>query len=274
MKLLVGPAWLPVALAADDDNLIQLYQGILDFGGTARENVTGGFESTTPSFVVLPAGAGFKGRDEKYDWVEGRYCKLGLYGEGWYDPSSRHGEIRLTPTGAAFLETFVRQVFIMECYRRGAVVFHGVAFGRDGKAVVSCGPSGSGKTTLAALVAENFDVYSDEMNVVTAEGEVWGAPFRGMSLARVGEGGGRLAAFTFHRPGAAFEARRLAPEQAAGALARNCFVYELAGADVKEKTFATIADWAGAAACFDVTIPLDPARVGRGFQSLLAGNDS
>jgi len=275
MKLLVGPGWLPVVLAAADENLIRLYHGILDFGGTARDPGTGGFGTATPYFDVLPAAADFEGRDEGYEWEGGRYHKLGLYGEGWYDPSSRRGEIRLTPMGAAFLETFVRQVFILECYRRGAVVFHSVAFARDGKAIVSCGVSGSGKSTLAAMVAGDFAAYSDEMNVVTAEGEVWGAPFRGMSLARVGEGGGKLAAFAFHRPGPAFHAERLTPGRAAAELARNCFVYELAAAAVKERAFATIAAWAaGAAAAFEITVPLDAPQVRRGFRALLKGNDN
>jgi hypothetical protein len=273
MKLLVGPGWLPVALAADDEKLIHLYRGVLDFGGTAREPA-GEIGGMTPSFDVMPVPAGFEGRDGKYEWEGGRYHKLGLYGEGWYDLSSRRGEISLTPMGAAFLETFVRQVFIMECYRRGAVVFHGVAFGRDGRAVVSCGLSGSGKSTLAALVAEDFAVYSDEMNVVTAEGDVWGAPFRGMSLARVKEGGARLAAFTFHRPGAAFHAESLAAGRAVGELARNCFVYELAAADVKERTFAAVTAWATRGDVYDVTVPLDGPQVRRGFRALLEGKIS
>jgi hypothetical protein len=52
-------------------------------------------------------------------------------------------------------------------HQRGALVLHGSAVERDGKAIAICGPSGAGKSTLAAaLCREGYSFATDDLCVI------------------------------------------------------------------------------------------------------------
>jgi hypothetical protein len=189
--------------------------------------------------------------------------------EGRYDLEEGRGEVRLTRLSGAFFETFLRQVFLWESYRTGGLVLHSVAFADGDDAIVSCGPSDSGKSTLARLLGRAFTVYSDEMNVVTSDGRVWGLPFRGTGVETSQAGGGRLVAATFHRPGPAFASAALSATEAARDLWPNVFVPEGADAELKLAAFERVAALAQRAPAFAVDVPLDEAATRDGFGRIL-----
>jgi hypothetical protein len=262
MRLVVGPPWLRVAVTADGDAARRLEPFLESAGGEA------GAEGDGPTVTVV--GAEKIRPNPRADFkLEGDvYRAEAAEGEGWYYLSQGRGEVTLTPRSGAFFETFLRQVFLLESYRRGGLVLHSVALTDRDDVILSCGESESGKSTLAAMVREHFTVYSDEMNVVAADGRVWALPFRGTGIERVQAGGGVLRILVFHRPGREFGASPLEPAAAARELWPNVFFAEAAGAEMRKQAFERVADLAQRARAFVVTLPLEAKATREGFSKM------
>jgi hypothetical protein len=262
MRFVVGPPWLRVTVAVDGD----LARRLKPFFETAGAEM--GAEGDGPALTVAAAeevagsgrgGFNLEGDVYRADAPEGR---------GSYHLAEGRGEVLLTPRSGPFFETFLRQVFLLESYRRGGLVLHSVAFARGDDAIVSCGASDSGKSTLARMLGESFTVYSDEMNAVAGDGRAWALPFRGIGVERVNVGGGELRALTFHRPGREFAAELLKPADAARGLWPNVFFAEGAGAGFRGLAFERVADLAQRASAFAVTVPLEAKITGEGFHKI------
>jgi len=256
----VGPPWLRLSVKIEGD-LVRRLKPFFDTAGGKP-----GAEDAAPGLTVAAAeeipGSGrreFKlaGNVYRADAPEGR---------GRYDLAEGRGDVVLTPRSGPYFETFLRQVFLLESYRRGGLVLHSVAFAEGDDVVVSCGASESGKSTLAAMLQGYFTVYSDEMNVVADDGRVWSLPFRGTGVERVNAGGGLLRFLTFHRPGGGFAAEPLEPADAARELWPNVFVPEGADALVRELAFGRTADIASQTPAFKVTVPLEKCAACEGFR--------
>ncbi len=263
MRLVVGPPWLRVTVEAGAELGRRLAHS-LEPGGVERARDASGPTLTVRSAAEPPASprAGFE--------LEGEILRASAdTGEGWYDSVAGRGVVTLTPGGGAFFETFLRQIFIWESYRRGGLVLHSVAFAESDDAVVSCGESESGKSTLAAMLRTRFAVYSDEMNVVDANGRVWALPFRGTGIERVKTGGGLLRALTFHRSGREFANALLGPADAARELWPNVFVPEGADAGLRRVAFERVADVVGRSSAFAVKVPLEEGAAVEGFRQIL-----
>lgn len=263
MRFVVGPPWLRVTVAVDGD----LVRRLKPFFETAGAEM--GAEGDGPALTVAAAEevagsgrGGFKLEGDVYraDTPEGR---------GSYHLAEGRGEVLLTPRSGPYFETFLRQVFLLESYRRGGLVLHSVAFARGDDAIVSCGESDSGKSTLARMLGESFTVYSDEMNVVAGDGRAWALPFRGTGVEPVNAGGGLLRILTFHRPGREFAAKPLEAADAARALWPNVFFPEGAGAGFRGLAFERVADLAQRASAFAVTVPLEAKITREGFGKIL-----
>ncbi len=261
MRFVVGPPWLRVTVAVDG-GLVRRLKPFFEAAGGETD-----IEGEGPAVTVAAAEVAASGR-EIFELEGDVYRADAAEGEGRYYLTEGRGEVVLTPRSGPYFETFLRQVFLLESYRRGGVVLHSVSFARGDDAIVSCGASDSGKSTLARMLGESFTVYSDEMNVV-ADGRAWALPFRGTGVERVNAGGGELRALTFHRPGREFAAEPLEPADAARALWPNVFFPEGAGAELKELAFERIADLAQRASVFDVAVPLEPKAVFEGFSKIL-----
>ncbi len=269
MKFVVGPSWLRVAVTFDDDAFARSLTPLFEKIGANGEDGDAGPGLRVKSLSDEPAAgeveASFRLEDEVLRGV-------GAYGRGYYDLGEKSGEISVTPYGATFFETFLRQLFLWETHRQGAVALHGVALGHGDDAVLSCGPSGSGKSTLAKMLGKRYTVYSDEANVVDAAGRVWALPIHGSAAATVNAGGGRLRAITIHRPGKEFSANRLDAAAAARALWQNVFVPAAAPGAVRARTFERLADAAANVAVFAVAVPLDERASAAGFAKLFEEN--
>lgn len=263
MRFVVGPPWLRVTVAVDGD----LVRRLKPFFETAGAGM--GAEGDGPALTVAAAEevagsgrGGFKLEGDVYraDAPEGR---------GSYHLAEGRGEVLLTPRSGPYFETFLRQVFLLESYRRGGLVLHSVAFARGDDAIISCGASDSGKSTLARMLGESFTVYSDEMNVVAGDGRAWALPFRGTGVEPVNAGGGLLRILTFHRPGREFAAAPLEAADAARALWPNVFFPEGAGAELRGLAFERVADLAQRASAFAVAVPLEVKITREGFRNIL-----
>ena len=264
MKLAVGPPWLRVTVTARDAELARRMAAHLAQAG-AEET-----PEATGRVVTVEAAAEEVAPAMPESVREGNVFRIRREGsEGRYDFAAGRGAVRLTPRSGAFFETFLRQIFLWESYRTGGLVLHSVAFADGDDAIVSSGPSESGKSTLARLLGRPFTVYSDEMNVVGSDGRVWGLPFRGTGVERPTAGGGRLAAMTFHRPGAAFASAAVDAAEAARNLWPNVFVPEGADAELKLAAFERAAALAQRAPAFVVDVPLDEAATREGFGNVL-----
>lgn len=263
MRFVVGPPWLRVTVTADGDVARRL-EPFLESAGGETGAVDDGPTLTVVGAEKMRVGTG--GID--FDLEGDVYRADGAEGKGWYNLNEGRGEVFLTPRSGAFFETFLRQVFLLETSRRGGLALHSVAFASGDAVIVSCGESESGKSTLAAMVRERFTVYSDEMNVVAADGRVWALPFRGTGVTRVIAGGGLLRILTFHRPGREFAAAPLEPEEAARELWPNVFFAEAADAEMRRQAFERVADLAQRARAFAVTVPREPKAVCEGFSKI------
>jgi hypothetical protein len=263
MRFVVGPPWLRVTVTADGAVAERLEPFLESAGGET------GAEGDGPTLTVggaeeMPATAG--GADFK---LEGNvYRAEAPEGKGRYHLNEGRGELELTPRSGPFFETFLRQIFLLESFRRGGLALHSVAFANGDAVIVSCGESESGKSTLAAMVRERFPVYSDEMNVVGREGRVWALPFRGTGIERVKAGGGVLRILAFHRPGRKFAASPLEPAAAARELWPNVFLAEAAAAEMRKQAFERVADLAQRARAFAVTVPREPKAACEGFSKI------
>jgi hypothetical protein len=263
MRLIVGPPWLRVTVTADGDVAQRLEPFLESAGGET------GAEGNGPTLKVvgaekIPAATG--GADFK---LEGDvYGADGADGKGRYYLNEGRGEVTLTPRSGPFFETFLRQIFLLESYRRGGLVLHSVAFAEGDAVILSCGESGSGKSTLAATVRERFTVYSDEMNVVGRGGRVWALPFRGTGVERVKAGGGVLRILAFHRPGREFGASPIEPAAAVRELWSNVFFAEAADAEMRKRAFERVADLAQRARAYAVTVPREAKATRGGFSEM------
>jgi hypothetical protein len=230
---------------------------------------SGGGEETDPLVEISTGGAPGGETGIRSRLAGDLFVMEAAAGEGRYDLAAGRGRLRLTPGFGAFFETFLRQVFLWEAYRRGGLVLHSVAFAEGDAVVLAAGPSDSGKSTLARLVRGRFVVYSDEMNVVDGEGRVWALPFRGTGIERINNGGGKLAVVAFHRPGENFTATPLSPAEAARRLGPNVFVPEAAPAELKRRVFDRLGPTVLGAAAVTVEVPLDAEATAEGFENIL-----
>lgn len=263
MSFVVGPPWLRVTVKVGGD-LARRLEPFFETAGSESRREPGGPTVTVVHAEEIPGGT------QTVFELEGDVFRAGgEAGKGWYNLAEGRGEVLLGRRSGAFFETFLRQIFVWESYRRGGLVLHAVAFAEGDDAIVSCGESESGKSTLAAMLREYVTVYSDEMNVVAADGRVWGLPFRGTGVERVHAGGGLLRALTFHRPGGEFATTPLRPADAARELWPNVFVPEEADADVKERAFVRAVDLVGRASAFVVTVPLEGRPTRDGFRKIM-----
>ncbi|MGD8717410.1 MAG: hypothetical protein PVH29_01185 [Candidatus Zixiibacteriota bacterium] len=262
MKFAIGPPWLRIAFSPGDDRVAGMLRAIFAHARPGEENGDG------PELAVVRTAEA--GEEEGWAALEGDVFRAGRNSAAaWYDFSESRGEVTLSPQNGAFVENFVRQVFIWESYRRGGLVLHSAAFAMEGDVVVSCGESNSGKSTLSRILKERVQVYSDEMNVVDGEGRVWGLPFLGTGVDRVQVGGGKLRALTFHRPGDDFRATALAPADVARHLWPNVFVPEAIDTALRETVFDLAAAVAARTAGFTVEIPLEESVTYAGFRNLI-----
>lgn len=265
MRFVVGPPWLRVTVAVDGDLVRRLKPFFETAGAEMGSEGEGGGPALTVAAAEEVAGSGrggFKLEGDVYraDTPEGR---------GSYHLAEGRGEVLLTPRSGPYFETFLRQVFLLESYRRGGLVLHSVAFARGDDAIVSCGESDSGKSTLARMLGDSFTVYSDEMNVVAGDGRAWALPFRGTGVEPVNVGGGELRALTFHHPGREFAAEPLEAADAARKLWPDVFFPEGAGAGFRGLAFERVADLAQRASAFAVAVPLEAKITREGFGKIL-----
>lgn len=258
VSLVFGPPWLRVVVVWEDEGVFRPFRGFAACVGAAPED--GRDDVVARVFIRRGEVAG--GPAEPTSWWEGDILFTEQdAGRGRYDAQTRRGEVILPGASIAFAETFLRQIFLWECYRAGAVVFHSVAF-RNGKgAVLSCGESGSGKSTLASLLTAAFEVYSDEMNAVDKAGRVWAFPFRGTGVTRIRYGGFPLAALCFHFPAEEARAEPISREEAMVALWRNVFLPAAAPAGVTKDIFGRVADLAAQSNLLAIGVPLDGEAV-------------
>jgi len=263
VNFVVGPPWLRVTVKVEGDLARRLEPFFETAGGERR----GGLDGPT---VTVASREGTPGDARAVFELKGDVYRADAgVGAAWYNLAERRGEILLSRRSGPFFETFLRQIFIWESYRRGGLVLHSVAFAEGDDVVVSCGASESGKSTLAAMLQGYFTVYSDEMNVVGADGRVWPLPFRGSGIERVQGGGGLLRALAFHHPGRDFTAERLEPGDGARELWPNVFVPEGADAGVEENALVRIADTLARADAFAVTVPLERSATYDGFRRII-----
>ncbi len=263
MRFVLGPPWLRLAAEVADEELGERMTELLLALGAGR-----GREAADLTLSVVYAAAG-ETWENGFTFRDGAYGGGGELGRGSYDVEGRRGAVEIRPAGITFFETFLRQVFLWEGLGRGATAFHGVALARGGDALISCGPSGSGKSTLAGLLAPTFAVYSDEMNYITARGDVWPFPVRGTGVEEVRGGGGTLKALAVHRPGKVFVAMPLGPAAAFRALRENV-VLPLGAADRFSKgAFDSLAALVENYPVYDVRVPLDAAETAAGFGELI-----
>ena len=263
MIFAVGPPWLRLSVKIEGD-LVRRLKPFFDTAGAEP-----GAEDAAAGLTVAAAEE-IPGSERREFSLEGDVYRTDApEGRGRYNLTEGRGDVVLTPRSGTYFETFLRQIFLLESYRRGGLVLHSVAFAEGEDAIVSCGVSESGKSTLAGLLRERFTVYSDEMNVVAADGRVWSLPFRGTGVERVNAGGGLLRFLTFHRPGRGFTAEPLKPADAARELWPNVFVPEGADALVRELAFGRTADVASQTPAFKVTVPLEESVTYEGFRDIL-----
>jgi hypothetical protein len=259
----VGPPWLRLSVKVKGD-LVRRLKPFFDTAGGEP-----GAEDAAPALTVA-ATEEIPGSERRDFSLEGDVYRADApEGRGRYDLTEGRGDVVLTPRSGTYFETFLRQIFLLESYRRGGLVLHSVAFAEGEGAIASCGVSDSGKSTLAGLLRERFTVYSDEMNAVADDGRVWSLPFRGTGAERVNAGGGLLRVLTFHRPGGAFTAEPLAPADTVRELWPNVFVPEGANADLRRLAFGRTADVASQTPAFKVTIPLEESVTYEGFRDIL-----
>jgi hypothetical protein len=263
VNFVVGPPWLRVTVRVEGD-LVRRLEPFFETAGGERGPGPDG-----PT-VTVASREGASGDARTVFELQGDvYRAEAGVGAGSYDLAENRGEILLSRRSGPFFETFLRQIFIWESYRRGGLVLHSVAFAEGDDVVVSCGVSESGKSTLAEMLQGYFTVYSDEMNVIGADGRVWPLPFRGSGVERVQGGGGLLRVLAFHRPGPEFTAKRLEPGDAARALWPNVFVPEGADAGVEENALVRTADMLARADAFAVTVPLEGSTTYDGFRTII-----
>jgi hypothetical protein len=262
MRFVVGPPWLRVTVTADGDVARRLEPFLESAGGEA------GAEGDGPTLTVVGAAEKQEAGRDDFEPERDVYRAEAAEGEGWYYLSQSRGGVALTARSGPFFETFLRQIFLLESYRRGGLVLHSVAFTDGDDVILSCGESESGKSTLAAMVREHFTVYSDEMNVVAADGRVWALPFRGTGIERVKAGGGVLRILAFHHPGREFAASPIEPAAAARGLWPNVFFAEAAGAEMRRRAFERVADLAQRARALAVTVPLEAKATREGFSRI------
>jgi hypothetical protein len=259
----VGPPWLRLSVKIEGD-LVRRLKPFFDTAGGEPAS-----EDAAPGLTVAEAEE-IPGSERREFRLEGDVYRADApEGRGRYNLTERRGDVVLTPRSGPYFETFLRQIFLLESYRRGGLVLHSVAFAEGRDAIVSCGVSESGKSTLAGLLRERFTVYSDEMNVVAGDGRVWSLPFRGTGVERLNAGGGLLRSLTFHRPGEGFTAELLKPAETVRELWPNVFVPEGADALVRELAFGRTADVAGQTRAFEVTVPLEEGAACEGFRDII-----
>lgn len=263
MIFAVGPPWLRLSVKIEGD-LVRRLKPFFDTAGGEPAS-----EDTAPALTVA-SGEEIPGNGRREFKLEGDVYRADApEGRGRYNLAEGRGDVVLTPRSGPYFETFLRQIFLLESYRRGGLVLHSVAFAEGEGAIVSCGVSESGKSTLAGLLRERFTVYSDEMNVVAGDGRVWSLPFRGTGVERVNAGGGLLRFLTFHRPGEGFTAEALKPADTVSELWPNVFVPEGADAPVRELAFGRAADVASRTPAFKVTVPLEEGVACEGFRDII-----
>lgn len=263
-EFVVGPRWLRVRVQTEEE---AWGVKLAPFFERAGASATG---EETNLRLEIESGKAPGGATAIRSRREGDlFIMEGPAGEGRYDLATGRGRLKLTPRCGAFFETFLRQVFISEAYRRGGLVLHSVAFAQGDAVVLAAGPSESGKSTLARLVCGRFVVYSDEMNVVDGERRVWALPFRGTGVERVNGGGGKLTVVAFHRPGETFAAAPLRPEEAAHRLGPNVFVPEAAPAELMRDVFDRLGNAVLGTAAVAAEIPLEAEATAEGFRRIL-----
>ncbi|UCH77818.1 MAG: hypothetical protein JSU81_08835 [Candidatus Coatesbacteria bacterium] len=263
-EFVVGPRWLRVRVRTEEEVWGGKLAPFFESAGASA-----GGEGAGPRLEIGTGEAPEEATEVRSRLAGDVFVMEGPAGEGRYDLATGSGRLNLTPRCGAFFETFLRQVFLWETYRRGGLVLHSVAFAEGDAVVLAAGPSDSGKSTLARLVRNRFVAYSDEMNVVDGEGRVWGLPFRGTGVERVHSGGGKLAVVAFHRPGEKFAAAPLRPAEAARRLGPNVFVPEAAAAELQRRAFERLGTTVLNAAALTVEVPLDAGATTEGFVKII-----